>query len=245
MGVGAAVQQGNLLDAAVKDLEIIAGSTAYALPKPPAGVKKIADCPAGAKDGERRAEPDIEPRVAKTRLNGRGERRQHSAAMRGVQLGGQHDVRGDGLGDVGPLHGHPRLHGQGEALARRERPDRLCHAMLEQQTAVPPMSKRSIVGIYVGGSLTPVEASINDAVSFLQADGNGNMNGIQNYSAPAGPGTQNLVSTYQVDASGRALLTPTTGNLGGIMYVVSPKKVVLLPSGSTPALSTFASAQTQ
>jgi hypothetical protein len=27
--------------------------------------------------------------------------------------------------------------------------------------------------------------------------------------------------------------------------VVSPKKVVLLPSGTTPVLSTFASAQTQ
>lgn len=116
---------------------------------------------------------------------------------------------------------------------------------LEQQTAVPPMSQRSIVGIYIGGSLTPVEASITDAVSFFQADGNGNMNGIQDFSGPSGPGTQNLVSTYQVDASGRAVVTPTTGNLGGIMYVVSPKKVVLLPSGSTPVLSTFASAQTQ
>jgi hypothetical protein len=117
--------------------------------------------------------------------------------------------------------------------------------VLEQQTAVPPMSMRSLVGIYVGGSLTPVEASITDAVSFFQADGNGNMNGIQDYSAPSGPGTQNLVSTYQVDASGRAVLTPTTGNLGGIMYVVSAKKVVLLPSGTTPVLSTFVSAQTQ
>ena len=116
---------------------------------------------------------------------------------------------------------------------------------LEQQTSVPPMSKRSIVGIYVGGSLTPVEASITDAVSFFQADGNGNMNGIQNYSGPSGPGTQNLVSTYQVDASGRAVVAPTTGNLGGIMYVVSAKKVVLLPSGTTPVLSTFSSAQTQ
>jgi hypothetical protein len=116
---------------------------------------------------------------------------------------------------------------------------------IEMQTAVPPMSNSSIVGIYVGGSLTPVEASITDAVSFFQADGNGNMNGIQNYSGPSGPGTQNLVSTYQVDASGRTVVTPTTGNLGGIMYVVSPKKVVLLPSGTTPVLSTFASAQTQ
>jgi hypothetical protein len=116
---------------------------------------------------------------------------------------------------------------------------------IEMQTAVPPMSNSSIVGIYVGGSLTPVEASIPDAVSFFQADGNGNMNGIQNYSGPSGPGTQNLVSTYQVDASGRTVVTPTTGNLGGIMYVVSPKKVVLLPSGTTPVLSTFASAQTQ
>ena len=71
------------------------------------------------------------------------------------------------------------------------------------------------------------------------------MNGIQDFSAPGGPGTQNLVSTYQVDASGRAVVTPTTGNLGGIMYVVSAKKVVLVPSGPGPVLSTYSSAQTQ
>jgi hypothetical protein len=117
--------------------------------------------------------------------------------------------------------------------------------VLEPQTAIPPLGKQSILGIYVGGTLTPVQPSLTDSVSIFQADGNGNMNGIQDFSAPGGPGTQNLVSTYQVDASGRAVVTPTTGNLGGIMYVVSGKKVVLLPSGAAPVLSTYSSAQTQ
>ena len=117
--------------------------------------------------------------------------------------------------------------------------------VVEQQTSNPPLGQQSINGIYVGGTLTPVEAAITDAVSFFQADGNGNLNGIQFYSAPSGPGQQNLMSTYTVDASGRAVVNPTVGNLGGIMYVVSAKKVVLLPSGTTPVLGTFSSAQTQ
>ncbi|HSY13214.1 MAG TPA: Ig domain-containing protein [Verrucomicrobiae bacterium] len=118
--------------------------------------------------------------------------------------------------------------------------------LLEQQTATPPLGNQSILGIYVGGTLNPVEASITDAVSFFQADGNGNLNGIQNYSGSSGSGTQNLSATYSVDASGRAVVTPNpNGNLGGVMYVISAKKVVLLPSGATPVLSTFSSAQTQ
>jgi hypothetical protein len=118
--------------------------------------------------------------------------------------------------------------------------------LLEQQTATPPIGNQSILGIYVGGTLNPVEASITDAVSFFQADGNGNLNGIQNYSGSSGSGTQNLSATYSVDASGRAVVTPNpNGNLGGVMYVISAKKVVLLPSGATPVLSTFSSAQTQ
>jgi hypothetical protein len=117
--------------------------------------------------------------------------------------------------------------------------------VVEQQTSNPPLGQQSINGIYVGGTLTPVEPAITDAVSFFQADGNGNLNGIQFYSAPSGPGQQNLTSTYTVDASGRAVVNPTVGNLGGIMYVVSAKKVVLLPSGNAPVLGTFSSAQTQ
>lgn len=117
--------------------------------------------------------------------------------------------------------------------------------VVEQQTSVPPFGQQSILGIYVGGTLTPVEESISDAVSFFQADGNGNLNGIQDYSSTSGSGTQNLSATYQVDASGRAVVTANpNGNLNGIMYVVSPKKVAFLPTGATPVLSTFSSAQT-
>jgi hypothetical protein len=73
-------------------------------------------------------------------------------------------------------------------------------------------------------------------VSFLFADGNGNINGVENYSGPAGTGTINITGTYQVDSTGRAVLT---GTPAGFAYVVSSKKVVLLPSGNNPALSSF------
>jgi hypothetical protein len=83
---------------------------------------------------------------------------------------------------------------------------------------------------------------VADAVlGFFTADGNGNINGIEDWSGPSGTGTQNVSSTYQVDSTGRAVLT---GSPAGIMYVISAKKVVLLPAGNNPVLSTFAAATT-
>ncbi len=112
---------------------------------------------------------------------------------------------------------------------------------VEPQTTPPPFTNLSILGTYLGGTITPVESPIVDAVSFLFADGNGNFNGIQNFSGPTGTGTQNLLATYQVDSTGRAVLT---GTPAGIMYVVSTKRIVLLPTGDTPVLSVFNLGQT-
>jgi hypothetical protein len=113
--------------------------------------------------------------------------------------------------------------------------------ILEPQTATPPYTNLSILGTYLGGATTPVLSALVDSVDWLFADGNGNIDGIQDYSGPSGTGTQNLSATYQVDSTGRAVFT---GTPAGIMYVVSSKKVVLLPSGSNPVLSTFSAAAT-
>ena len=117
--------------------------------------------------------------------------------------------------------------------------------VVEQQTSIPPIGQQSINGIYVGGTLTPVQAAITDAVSFFQADGNGNMNGIQFYSAPSGPGQQNLMSTYTVDASGRAVVT-SHGRQPGRDYVCRlGQESCAAAERTTPVLGTFSSAQTQ
>lgn len=113
--------------------------------------------------------------------------------------------------------------------------------ILEPQTAAPPYNNVAIFGTYLGGTTTPVLSALVDSVSWLFADGNGNINGIEDWSGPSGTGTQNVSSTYQVDSTGRAVLT---GTPAGIMYVISAKKVVLLPAGNNPVLSTFAAAAT-
>jgi len=123
--------------------------------------------------------------------------------------------------------------------------NRVLFGVLDIQTSTPPVNNQAILSIYNGSTVTPATGTVVDAVSYFQADGSGNINGTQDFSGPSGPGTQTLLSTYIVDASGRAVLTPTNGNLGGIMYVISSKKVALLPSGTNPVLSSFASGPTQ
>jgi hypothetical protein len=108
--------------------------------------------------------------------------------------------------------------------------------VLEPQTAVPPYSNSSIFGTYLGGTVNPAQSPIVDASGYFLADGNGNLSGMESTSGPSGPGTLSLSAMYQVDSTGRAVLT---GTPAGFMYVVSPKKVVLLPMGNAPALSVF------
>ena len=116
--------------------------------------------------------------------------------------------------------------------------------VLDIQTSTPPLNNQAILSLYNGGTVTPVTGSIVDAVSYFQADGSGNLAGVQNFSNSSGTGQQNLVSSYVVDASGRAVVTPSTGNLGGIMYVISNKKVAFLPTGTGAVLSTFSTGTT-
>ncbi len=107
--------------------------------------------------------------------------------------------------------------------------------ILEPQTAVPPYNNLSILGTYLGGTSTPVLSALVDSASYLFADGDGNING-EEYTSPGNGQQLPLTATYQVDSTGRAVVT---GTPAGIMYVVSAKKVVLLPSGNNPVLSSY------
>jgi hypothetical protein len=106
---------------------------------------------------------------------------------------------------------------------------------LEAQTG-SPFTSLTFIGSYWGGTETPVVPAVTNSLSWLFPDGNG-----------AGIGTNtssgNLSYTYQIDNTGRAVLS-AGGNPVAVFYVVSPTKVALLPTSATdtnPALAVFSS----
>ncbi len=112
--------------------------------------------------------------------------------------------------------------------------------VLEPQTGTP-FSNASVAGRYAGGSVSPVLSAVTNSVASLFADGAGNITGTQDTSGQGGPGQSDLTLTYQVDATGRAIVQQGA-NQYGILYVVSPTKMVLLPvADSAPALNSFGS----
>ncbi len=112
---------------------------------------------------------------------------------------------------------------------------------LEQQAASSSgFSNASIAGPYAGGSVAPVTKDVTNAVTWMLADGSGNINGTSNTSGPGGPGgPSNFTYTYTVDGTGRTVVQQN-GNTIGIAYVISGTKFVLLPTTDpNPALSIF------
>ncbi len=104
-----------------------------------------------------------------------------------------------------------------------------------------PFSKSSGIGAYWGGNYMPVTMDVSDSVSWVLADGNGNLNGTNVTSDSTGVGGGNFSGTYSVDATGRMTLTEN-GNVAAILYVISPTRVALLPaSGSDPSLQVLGS----
>jgi len=100
-----------------------------------------------------------------------------------------------------------------------------------------------VANIYAGGSISPVLTAVTNSVTELIANGMGGITGTQNTSGPGGPGgPNNLALTYNVDNTGRAVVLTSNGTRYGNLYVVSPTKFILLPTGTAPALNVFASA---
>jgi len=113
--------------------------------------------------------------------------------------------------------------------------------VLEPQTG-SHFSDMSVANIYAGGSISPVLTGVTNSVTDLIANGAGGITAVQYTSGPGGPGgPNNLILSYSVDDTGRAVVTQN-GNQYGILYVISPTKFILLPVGTAPALNVFASA---
>ena len=108
---------------------------------------------------------------------------------------------------------------------------------LEQQSS--PFTNGSIGGLYAGGTVEPITRDVTNAVTWVLADGSGNINGTSNSSGPNGPAQQNFTYTYAVDSTGRTMVQQN-GNTIGVAYVISPTKFVMLPTmDPNPALSVF------
>ncbi len=110
---------------------------------------------------------------------------------------------------------------------------------LEQQAASSSgFSSASIAGPYAGGTVAPITKDVTNAVTWMLADGSGNINGTSNTSGPGGPGgPSNFTYTYTVDNTGRTVVQQN-GNTIGVAYVISSTKFVLLPTTDpNPALS--------
>ncbi len=110
---------------------------------------------------------------------------------------------------------------------------------LEQQT-ISSLTNGSIAGPYAGGTVAPVTKDVTNAVTWMLADGSGNISGTSNTSGPGGPGgPSNFTYTYSVDNTGRTVVQQN-GKTIGIAYVISGTKFVLLPTTDpNPALSIF------
>ena len=110
--------------------------------------------------------------------------------------------------------------------------------ILDAQSGGPPFTNSSIIGTYLGGTVTPVLPSVTNAVSWAFADGGGHINLSLTTSGPSGPGSSQFQGTYQLDGTGRGVLT-LNGSPAGVVYAVSPQRFVVLPNTAGPVLSTF------
>jgi hypothetical protein len=108
-----------------------------------------------------------------------------------------------------------------------------------------PFSISSVNGNYEGGTVSPAIAAVVNSVTYLHTDGIGNAFGSQYTSGPGGANGPNALNlTYTIDSTGRGVLTDTsTQSQFGFLYVVSPSKFVMVPTGDNPALNVLAFGQ--
>jgi hypothetical protein len=116
---------------------------------------------------------------------------------------------------------------------------------LQLQLPAPPgtgFSDSFVNGNYAGGTLWPMIAAVTNSVTYLHADGIGDATGTQNTIGSGGTGTNNLTLTYSVDGTGRGVVM-NGSNQFGFLYIVSPNKFVMTPTGNNPALNIFITEQ--
>jgi hypothetical protein len=104
----------------------------------------------------------------------------------------------------------------------------LSFGTLEPQSG-GPFSNSFFSGSYFGAS-SPASFSAANEVDAVNADGSGNVTGATDFtSTPGIPSVGTISGTYMVAANGRGVLTQN-GSQSYLFYVVSPTKVVLLPT---------------
>ena len=114
--------------------------------------------------------------------------------------------------------------------------------VLETQ-AGSSFSDASVNGSLEGATFWPAVTGVTNSAEWMFADGAGNITATRYTSGPGGPGgPDDLTLTYDVDASGRAVVSQN-GTPIGFLYVIGPKKFVMLPTGNNPALSVFITGQ--
>lgn len=120
--------------------------------------------------------------------------------------------------------------------------------VLETQLPPPPpgqaFSNSSVTGNYVGGTVSPILSAVTNSVTYLHADGAGNMFGSQYTSGSGGNhGPNSITLTYQIDSTGRGVVLDQNGNPYGYLYVVGPGKFAMVPTGNAPALNVLVTGQ--
>jgi hypothetical protein len=105
----------------------------------------------------------------------------------------------------------------------------------------------SLIGSFQGGTEWLAASAVTNSVATMFADGQGNITATQYTSGPNGPGgPNNLTLTYSIGSNGRGVVQqgcPSNCTTFGIVYIVGPEKVILLPAGAAPALNVFIAGQ--
>lgn len=106
---------------------------------------------------------------------------------------------------------------------------------IELQSGGPTFTNGSFSGTYAGATSSAAQSTGNE-VDTITADGAGTISGATDFTSISGlPGSGSIMGTYAVSSSGRGTVTQG-GSTSYVFYVVSPTKVVLLTTTTSPYL---------
>jgi hypothetical protein len=111
----------------------------------------------------------------------------------------------------------------------------------ESQAAVP-LTNNAVMGRYAGSATTPATVGVVIFSGEFSADGGnptGNISGTEDIGAPSGASLDTVMATYSISSSPTNGRGTVSGSIGGIIYVISPSKFVVVSSGNQPAILIF------
>jgi hypothetical protein len=116
---------------------------------------------------------------------------------------------------------------------------------LGEAQAAGTFTNSSVSGTYAGSATTPAALSVAIFSGEFTADGaspTGNISGVEDTGAPSGASLGTAVNaTYSISSSPTNGRGTMSGSIGGIIYVISPSKFVVMssPSNSGSAILIF------